>query len=224
MKILLIEDDEKISNFLKKGLEEELYSVDTSYQGDEGLYLAQVNVYDLIILDIMLPKLNGLEVCKQLRASHVHTPIIMLSAKESIDDKITGLNAGANDYLPKPFSFAELLARIRVQLREKNIQQNELTIDDLKLNLLTKSVQRAGQNIALTAKELSLLEFLMRNENKVLSETMINSSLSNLNESNMSNVVNVFIYRLRNKIDKPYKKKLIKTIRGIGFKMSSEDE
>lgn len=222
MKILIIEDDEKIVNFLKKGLEEESYSIDYSYNGDEGIYLASVNTYDLILLDIMLPVKNGIEVCQSLRASNIQTPIIMLTAKDSIEDKIKGLDMGANDYLPKPFSFNELLARIRVQLRPKNSFETTLKIGDLELDLLKKSAQRAGDNIPLTAKEFSILEFLIKNPNQVLSETVISSSLNNIDESNMSNIVNVYIYRLRNKIDKPYEKKLIKTVRGLGFKISDE--
>lgn len=222
MKILIIEDDEKIINFLRKGLEEESYTVDSSLNGEEGIYLASVNVYDLILLDIMIPLKDGIEVCKTLRNSNIQTPIIMLTAKDSIEDKIKGLDIGANDYLAKPFSFSELLARIRVQLRPKNSFDTTLKIADLELNLLTKTAKRANNNITLTAKEFSILEFLIKNKNQVLSETIILDSLSNLDEINMSNVVNVYIYRLRNKIDKPYTKKLIKTVRGMGFKINDE--
>lgn len=222
MKILIIEDDEKIVNFLTKGLKEESYVVDSSFNGDEGLYMASVNHYDLILLDIMLPIKNGTEVCQSLRASNIQTPIIMLTAKDSLDDKIKGLDIGANDYLSKPFSFSELLARIRVQLRTKNVQESKLKIADLELDLLTKSAKRGDAIISLTAKEFSMLEFLIKNKNIVLSETIISSSLSSMDENNMSNTVSVYIYRLRNKIDKPYAKKLIKTIRGMGFKISDE--
>jgi len=223
MKILIIEDDEKIINFLKKGLIEECYVVDSSTNGDEGLYLASVNEYDLILLDIMLPLKDGIEVCKTLREDKINTPIIMLTAKDSIEDKIKGLDMGANDYISKPFSFSELLARIRVQLRNKdNLVSTTLQIADLKLDLLKKTVTRKEDTIILTAKEFSLLEFLIRNQNKVLSETVISESLSNLDDDNLSNIINVYIYRLRNKIDKPYEKKLIKTVRGMGFKISDE--
>lgn len=222
MKILIIEDDVKIVNFLKKGLEEESYSIDYSHNGEEGLYLASVNSYDLILLDIMLPLLNGIEVCKKLRASNINTPVIMLTAKDSIEDTIKGLDIGANDYLPKPFSFSELLARIRVQLRAKDSTQTTLKIADLELDLLAKTAKRADKDITLTAKEFSLLEYLIKNQNKVLSETVLGSMLNNMDESNISNIVNVYIYRLRNKIDKPYEKKLIKTIRGLGFKIDAQ--
>ena len=222
MKILIIEDDIKIINFLKKGLEEECYIVDYSTNGDEGLYLASVNDYDLILLDIMLPIKDGMEVCKALRNENNQTPIIMLTAKDSIEDKIKGLDIGANDYLAKPFSFTELLARIRVQLRTNNSIQTKISIADLELDLLNKTANRASKNIVLTAKEFTLLEYLIKNKDRVLSETTINSALSSFEDSNMSNIVNVYIYRLRNKIDKNFDKKLIKTIRGIGFKISDK--
>ncbi len=220
MKILIIEDDIKIINFLKKGLVEECYVVDYSTNGDEGLYLASVNEYDLILLDIMLPIKDGMEVCKALRTENNQTPIIMLTAKDSIEDKIKGLDIGANDYLAKPFSFAELLARIRVQLRTTQTTQTKISIADLELDLLNKTAIRANENIILTAKEFTLLEYLIKNKDRVLSETTISSALSSFEDSNMSNIVNVYIYRLRNKIDKNFDKKLIKTVRGIGFKIS----
>ena len=223
MKLLIIEDDIKITNFLKKGLEEESYSVDYAQNGEEGIYLASVHTYDVILLDIMLPLKDGIEVCQTLRQEGNHTPIIMLTAKDSVEDKIKGLDIGANDYLPKPFAFSELLARIRVQLRTSSTQQTTtLTLQDLQLDLLKKRAYRAGKEIILTAKEFALLEYLIRNKNRVLSETVISSALSSFEQSNMSNVVNVYIYRLRNKIDKPFDKKLIHTIRGLGYKISDE--
>ena len=223
MKLLIIEDDIKIINFLKKGLEEESYSVDYAQNGEEGIYLASVHTYDVILLDIMLPLKDGIEVCQTLRQEGNHTPIIMLTAKDSVEDKIKGLDIGANDYLPKPFAFSELLARIRVQLRTSSTQQTTtLTLQDLQLDLLKKRAYRAGKEIILTAKEFALLEYLIRNKNRVLSETVISSALSSFEQSNMSNVVNVYIYRLRNKIDKPFDKKLIHTIRGLGYKISDE--
>lgn len=222
MKFLIVEDDIKITNFLKKGLTEEGYSVDISHTGDEALYLAGVNQYDLILLDIMLPNIDGISFCKLIRGQNNDTPIIILSAKDSIDDKIVGLNEGANDYIAKPFSFAELLARIRVQLRQTSTSSVNLTIADLSMNLLTKQVTRNGQSIKLTAKEFALLEYMIRHKDQVLSESMITDAMSDMNESSMSNVVNVYIYRLRNKIDKDFDLKLIKTIRGMGFTISDE--
>lgn len=222
MKILLIEDDEKIVNFLKRGLEEESYSVDYSLNGDEGFYMANIHTYDLILLDIMLPLKDGISVCKELRQANIHTPIIMLTAKDTTEDKIKGLDIGANDYLAKPFSFAELLARIRVQLRAKDNFSTTLCIGDLELDLLKKTAKRGNDTIVLTAKEFSLLEYLIKNKDRVLSESIISENLSNMDDETMSNLVNVYIYRLRNKIDKPYEKKLIHTMRGLGFKISDE--
>jgi DNA-binding response OmpR family regulator len=224
MKILLIEDDIKIINFLKKGLTEEGYSVDVAQNGEDGIYLASVNSYDIVLLDIMLPTIDGFEVCKNLKNQNDRLPIIMLTARDSLNDKINGLDIGANDYISKPFSFSELLARIRVQLRTKDIISTKLTLDNLELDLLHKKATREGKFIKLTAKEFSLLEFLLRNKDKVVSETMISDSLTELNESNMSNIINVYIYRLRNKIDKNFDKKLIKTVRGMGFIMTQNDE
>ena len=220
MKILVIEDDIKIVNFLKKGLKEEGYIVDTGYDGDEGIYLALMNKYDVILLDIMMPIKDGIEVCKTLRKKDINTPIIMLTAKDTIDDKVKGLDIGADDYLSKPFSFDELLARIRVQLRDKSTSSSKLVIDDLELDLSTKVAKRGDDNIPLTAKEFLLLEFLIKNKNSILSESAIYSALSSIDDTTQSNTISVYIYRLRNKIDKPYSKKLIKTVRGMGFKIS----
>jgi len=222
MKILLVEDDEKIISFLKKGLEEEYYTIDFAINGDDGIYLATTNKYDLILLDVMLPIKDGIEVCKILRDEHITIPIIMITAKDSLEDKIRGLDIGANDYITKPFAFDELLARIRVQLRIKEKQNNILKIDTLELNLITKRAVRDNVNISLTAKEFALLYLLMSHENEVLNETMISETLSSMDDIVVSNVVNVYIYRLRNKIDKPFDKKLIKTVRGLGFKINDE--
>ena len=224
MKILLIEDDIKIINFLKKGLTEEGYTVDVAQNGEDGLYLASVNPYDIVLLDIMLPSIDGFEVCQKLRTTNSDIPIIILTARDSLDDKINGLDIGANDYISKPFSFSELLARIRVQLRTKDIITTKLTLDSLELDLLHKKASREGKFIKLTAKEFALLEFLLRNKEKIVSETMISDNLTELNEANMSNIINVYIYRLRNKIDKNYDKKLIKTVRGMGYVITSHDE
>ncbi|MGE4456173.1 MAG: response regulator transcription factor [Arcobacteraceae bacterium] len=223
MKFLLVEDDIKIASFLKKGLEEEYYYVDVSHDGEEAIYLASVNEYDLIILDIMLPSKDGYEVCKHLRANKISTPIIMLSAKSAIEDKVAFLNLGADDYLTKPFSFDELIARIKVQLRKKNQIDNILKVADLELNLTTKTVTRAGNKINLTAKEYGILEYLMRNQNIIVSEDTLKNSIQTLNDEANSNVLNVYIYRLRTKIDKNYDLKIIKTYRNLGFKVSDEN-
>ena len=224
MKILIVEDDLKIASMLKKGLEEEFYTVDVCHQGDDGLYLAQLNHYDVILLDVMLPQMDGMEICKRLRASHNPTPIIMLTAKGMLEDKIKGLNEGANDYLVKPFSFEELLARIRVQLRNSNASSTLLKIADLEMDTQKRKVSRGAEAIKLSAKEYALLEYMMRNPKKLLSETMIKDNLSNMEDETMSNVINVYIYRLRTKIDKTKGQKLIHTIRGAGYMISDEDE
>jgi len=219
MKILLVEDDKGISNFLIKGLREESYSVDHTTNGSEALYLLQINQYDLMILDVILPQYNGFEVCQIVRNRDMDIPIIILTAKDSISDKITGLNYGADDYMSKPFSFEELLARIKVQLRKKSTAKNIIVVEDLQIDTNQRKVLRDNQLISLTSKEYALLEFLARNRGNTLSETVINENLSDMNSVNMSNIINVYIYRLRNKIDKKFDKKLIHTIRGRGYQL-----
>lgn len=219
MKILLVEDDENIASFLKKGLKEESYGVDHTPNAIEVLYLLEIYQYDLIILDIMLPIHNGYEICQKIRNNNINIPIIMLTAKDSISDKVTGLEYGADDYMTKPFSFEELLARIKVQLRRRSSKTNIITIDDLKIDTNHHKVSRANQPISLTQKEYALLGFLAKNQQKVLSETIISEKLSDMNSLNMSNIVSVYIYRLRNKIDKNFNSKLIHTVRGRGYKL-----
>lgn len=223
MKILVVEDDAKIAAFLQKGLSEESYSVDLSAHADEAVYLAQVNAYDIILLDVMLPGRDGMEVCRTLRERKVTTPIIMLSARNRLSDKIDGLDSGADDYLTKPFAFEELLARIRVQLRDPSKVSNIISVGDLSIDTSRHEVTRADKKISLTPKEYALLEYLARNKEKLLSETLINENLSNMNQEVMSNVVNVYIYRLRNKIDKGFEKKLIHTLKGAGYMLSEDD-
>ena len=223
MKILLVEDDKKISSFLNKGLKEEGYIIDCSFDGEEALYLIQNNAYDLILLDIMIPYINGVDLCKQIRQENINTPIIMLTAKDSIDDKVSGLNEGANDYITKPFSFEELLARIKVQLRANISLNNILKLSNLSMNLDTKEVHRENKLIKLTSKEYKILEFMLINSKKLLSEDMINETLLDMDSSIASNIVSVYIYRLRTKIDKNYDKKLIHTIRGMGYKLSDDE-
>ncbi len=223
MKILVVEDDAKIASFLQKGLSEESYNVDLSAHADEAVYLAQVNAYDIILLDVMLPGRDGMAVCRTLRERKVTTPIIMLSARNRLSDKIDGLDSGADDYLTKPFAFEELLARIRVQLRDPSKASNIISVGDLTVDTSRHEVMRADKKISLTSKEYALLEYLARNKEKLLSETLINENLSNMNQEVMSNVVNVYIYRLRNKIDKGFEKKLIHTIKGAGYMLSEND-
>jgi len=222
MKILIVEDDKKIASFLKKGLEEEYFSIDISDNGDEAIYLASLNKYDVIILDIMIPKSDGYEVCKKIREDKIVTPIIMLSAKSTVEDKVAFLNLGADDYLTKPFSFEELLARIKVQLRKNEQKDNILHIADLTLNVTTKIVTRGEKRVNLTAKEYAILEYLLRNKNAIIEERNLQESILGFEDISNSNTLNVFIYRLRTKIDKNYPLKLIKTYRNQGFKISDE--
>jgi len=223
MKVLVVEDNEKISDFIAQGLKEESYSVDVTHHGDEAIYLAQINNYDIILLDLMLPGSDGLEVCAKLRKKEVYTPIIMLTARDRLEDKIDGLDSGADDYLTKPFAFEELLARIRVQLRQHSSNLAQLNLADLSLDTRKREVKRAGQKIRLTLKEYALLEFMMRNTKTLLTETIIKENLSDMQHQSMSNIISVYIYRLRNKIDKAYDKKLIHTLRGAGYMLSDED-
>ncbi|QFR49917.1 response regulator transcription factor [Sulfurimonas lithotrophica] len=223
MRILVVEDDIKIANFIKKGLQEESYSVDVTHHGDEAIYLAQVNPYDIILLDLMLPGSDGMDVCKSLRTKDVSTPIIMLTARSKLEDKIDGLDSGADDYLTKPFAFEELLARIRAQLRNKSQSSAIIKVGDLTIDTNKREVRRAENKIVLTVKEYALLELLARNAKKLLSETIIKDNLSDMAQETMSNIINVYIYRLRNKIDKGFEAKLLHTVRGTGYMLSDED-
>lgn len=223
MRVLVVEDDVKITAFIEKGLKEESYSVDVAHHGDEAIYLAQINTYDIILLDIMLPGSDGMTVCKNLRAKGIFTPIIMLTARNRLQDKIDGLDSGADDYLTKPFAFEELLARIRVQLRDQMQGSSLISIADLTIDTSRREVKRGENKISLTAKEYALLEYLVRNKKKLLSETVIRDNLSDMDNHTMSNIINVYIYRLRNKIDKGHALKLIRTIRGSGYMLSDEN-
>ncbi len=220
MRILIVEDDKKVAGFIKKGLEEETYAVDVAYDGEEGFHLAAMNDYDMIILDWMLPKMDGLEVLTQLRDKKVSTPILLLTAKDAVDDKVTGLNKGADDYLTKPFAFSELLARIRSLLRRGQAEtQTELKVGDLILDMVSHKVSREGEEIELTGKEYSLLEYFMRNEGKVLTRTMIAEHVWDYNFDTFTNVIDVYVNHLRKKIDKKYPAKLLHTLRGVGYVM-----
>lgn len=225
MRILIVEDDKRFAEFLEKGLCEELYAVDVFHNGEDGVFWAAENEYDLIILDIMLPKKDGISVCRELRAKGIVTPIIMLTAKDTIEDKVKGLDVGADDYLGKPFSFDELLARIRALLRRsQDYKIPTLTIADLELDPALRKVTRGGKEIILTSKEYALLEFFVRNAGRVLTETRLVEHVWNMNYVSETNVVNVYIYRLRNKIEKGFGKKLIHTVRGSGYMMKDNDE
>lgn len=222
MRILVIEDDKKIANSLKKGLEQETFSVDVAYDGISGYDYAAAETYDLILLDLMLPGMNGLEICERLRKKENNTPILMLTAKDDIPDKVTGLNMGADDYLTKPFSFEELLARIKALLRRPHNSVNtKLKCNDLVLDTISYKVQRNNTEIKLSKKEYALLEYLMRNKGKILTKEQIMEHVWDFDSNILPNTVEVYIRYLRNKIDKPFKKNenLIKTVRGFGYQL-----
>lgn len=216
MRILVVEDEHRIANSIKKGLEQERYAVDVVYSGNEGYDLAATEDYDLIILDLLLPEIDGITICRELRKNKIHTPILMLTAKGQIEDKVTGLDSGADDYLTKPFSFEELLARIRALIRRpKTAVQENLKAGDLTLNSNLKEVKIKNKNVNLSAKEFSLLEYLMRNTNKIVSKDQIISNVWNYDADILPNTVEVYIKNLRNKIGNT----TIKTVRGFGYKI-----
>jgi heavy metal response regulator len=218
MRILVIEDEKKVADFIKRGLKEEGYAVDVASDGEDGYFQAQEISYDLILLDLMLPKLDGLTLCRKLRQNGVQTPLIMLTAKDSVKDKVTGLDSGADDYLAKPFAFEELLARIRALMRKgKNQQLTRLQAADLILDLVSHKVWRGEDEIILTIKEYSLLEYFMQNAGTVITRTMIAEHVWDINFDTFTNVIDVYVNYLRNKIDKGRKVKLIHTIRGRGY-------
>ena len=220
MRILIVEDEKKVAGFIKKGLEEETYAVDVAYDGEEGFHLADMNQYDMIILDLMLPKMDGLEILTRLRDKKLSTPILLLTAKDAVEDKVTGLNKGADDYLTKPFAFSELLARVRSLLRRGQAEtKTVLTVGDLSLDMVSHKVNRGGEEIELTGKEYSLLEYFMRNEGKVLTRTMIAEHVWDYNFDTFTNVIDVYVNHLRKKIDKKYPIKLLHTLRGVGYVM-----
>lgn len=221
MRILLIEDEKHLSDVIRKGFTESGFAVDQAFDGEEGFYLAQSESYDVIILDIMLPKLDGITVCKQLREKKIAVPILMLTAKSQVEDRVTGLNAGADDYLSKPFEFVELKARVNALLR-RNYQQPETTImiDDLEIDPDKRIVKRTGKEITLTPKEFAILEFLARHKNKPVTRTQITEHTWDYNFDSLSNVVDVFIATLRKKIDGGQKHKLIHTVHGVGYVIS----
>lgn len=224
MRILIVEDEHRIAQTIKKGLEQEMYTADIAYTGTEGYNMASVEDYDLIVLDVMLPEMNGFEVCEKLRKEKKHTPILILTAKSQIQDKITGLNLGADDYLAKPFSFEELLARIRALTRRpKIILGTKLTVGDLCLDSQTYETTRQSKKIFLSNKEFMLLEYLMRNAGTILTKDQIISHVWNYDADILPNTVEVYIRNLRKKIDLPFKNKkpLINTVRGFGYKIDS---
>ena len=225
MKILIIEDEKKIADSLKKGLQQEKHVVDVAYDGEEGYDLASSEKYDVIILDLMLPKLDGLTICKKLREEdQVFTPILMLTARGNVEDRVKGLNIGADDYLPKPFSFEELLARVEaLGRRPKNITERlKVEVADLKLDRSTFEVRRGSSEISLSRKEFTLLEYLIRNKGKIITKDELISNVWNYDADILPNTVEVYIGYLRKKIDEPFNKRkpLIHTVRGFGYRIS----
>ncbi len=222
MRILIVEDEHRIAESIKKGLEQESYAVDVCFDGESGYDLASTEDYDLIILDRLLPKMDGLAMCRQLRKDNIHTFILMLTAKGQTEDRVEGLDAGADDYLVKPFAFEELLARIRALNRRPKTQlSNILTMNDLTLNTLSFEVKRGATVIKLSQKEFALLEFLMRHPNQIVNKDQIIQHVWDYDSDILPNTVEVFIRYLRNKVDRPFKNKpaLIQTIRGFGYKI-----
>ncbi len=224
MKILIVEDEHKAGEYLQKGLIESGYVVDLVHDGVDGLYHATSEEYDLILLDIMLPKLDGWQVLNTLRSSGIHTPVIMLTAKEQVEDRVRGFELGANDYVVKPYAFAELLACVQNVFRHHIAAQvvaspQTLRVADLELDMIKRVATRAGQSMSLTAKEYALLELLMRKAGQVLSRTTIASLVWDMNFDSDTNVIDVAVKRLRSKVDKPFDKPLIHTVRGMGYKL-----
>jgi heavy metal response regulator len=224
MRILLVEDDKGASRFIKKGLQEKGYTIDVAFDGEEGLHFATSQVYDLIILDIMLPEMSGFEVLKGTRKKGIIAPVLFLTARDEKEDVVHGLELGADDYLIKPFSFAELLARIKAVLRrgQKDIELSKLTVDDLTLNLMNRSARRGDKDIELSAKEFVLLEYLMRNAGQILTRTMILEHVWGYDFDTSTNIIDVHINRLRAKVDKDFPHKLIHTIKGVGYVLTDE--
>lgn len=223
MRILVVDDELRLANSVKKGLLEEGFAVDVAFNGEEGQYMAEAEEYDLIILDVMLPKVDGITICKELRSKNIKTPIIMLTAKSNVEDRVAGLDSGADDYLTKPFSFLELRSRIQALLRRSK-QEPTLTlkISDLEIDPLKHVAKRAGNTISLTPKEFAILEFLLRHKDEVLTRTMIIEHIWDYNFEGMSNIVDAFIASIRRKVDRGAKIKLIHTIHGVGYKLSAD--
>ncbi len=223
MRILVVEDEPSIANFVCQGLTEAGHAVDVAGDGHEGLNYAQAAEYDVLVLDIMLPKLNGLDLLRELRRHGDKTPALMLTARDTVDNRVEGLDAGADDYLVKPFAFPELLARIRALLRRPPLQTgNVLQVGDLLLDTATREVRRAGRFVDISPREFAVLEYLMRNPNQVLTRTQIGEHVWNFDFFNESNVVDVYIGYLRRKLDDDFDISLIHTVRGVGYRISAE--
>jgi two-component system OmpR family response regulator len=224
MKLLVVEDDATIAGFIEKGLTEAGFAIDRAADGETGLRLALAQPYDAAIIDLMLPRLDGLSLIERLRHRKVSMPVLILSAKRSVDDRVKGLQTGGDDYLTKPFAFSELLARVQALIRRASgaSEPTSLTVGDLSLDLLARRAERAGERLDLRPRELALLEYLMRNAGRVVSKTMIMSHVWNYTFDPHTNVVDVLIFRLREKVDRPFDKPLIQTVRGMGYVLRTD--
>ncbi len=223
MRILVVEDEESLNRIITKRLEKEGYSVDSCFDGEDALHYINMGEFDAVILDIMIPKMNGLEVLKSVRAKKSDIPVLLLTARDSVEDRVKGLDLGADDYLVKPFAFDELLARIRVMIRKKSGSvTNIVNVADLSVDIKARRVKRAGEEIILSAKEFDILEYLVLNKNIVLTREKIENHVWNFDYSGASNVIDVYIRYLRKKVDDPYQRKLIHTIRGKGYVLREE--
>lgn len=223
MRILIVEDEHKIATTIKKGLEQESYAVDVAFDGTGGYDLASTEEYDLIILDRMLPEMDGIEICKKLRAAKNHVPVLMLTAKGQLHDRVEGLDAGADDYLLKPFAFEELLARIRALIRRpQQMLSTQYVVDDLTLDTKTHEVKRAEKSIRLSSKEFALLSYLMRHKGQILTKEQIMQHVWDYQADILPNTIEVYMGYLRNKIDKPFGKTLLHTLRGFGYKIGEQ--
>jgi DNA-binding response OmpR family regulator len=220
--ILVVEDERRLASLLRRVLQEERHMVDLALDGQKGLLLATSGTYDVVVLDVMLPEVDGIEICRQMRAEGVMSPVLMLTARGAVEDRVRGLNAGADDYLTKPFAMEELLARINALLRRRDRHfsaESELRVADLTLDLVRHEAQRSGQIIELTAKEFALLEYLMRHPGQVLTRTQIIDAVWSYDSEALSNVVDIYIHYLRDKIDRGFSRPLIKTVRSVGYKI-----
>lgn len=224
MRFLIVEDEKRIADFLSRGLESAGYAVDTAPDGKAGIDLVHATDYDLIILDLMLPDMDGLQVLERIRNRKVNPPVLILSARGDVDDRVKGLEKGADDYLVKPFAFVELLARVRVLLRRGQPTPERLQVSDLVLDCIRRKVTRASQNIDLAPKEFSILEYLMRNRGRPLSRTMIVEHVWDMDYDGLTNIVDVYIRHLRGKVDEPFPAKLIHTVRGIGYMLDTPEK